>query len=183
MKKLEIYKFITIKYYWNYDILKMGTTKSIKLSSITSKVGKLLWWKDLEVHESTEAMGFMRSFFHYYTQITPLENTKHTVWMDYKQKIPKFARNDSGNGFYEVTNQLLGKWGPHSLNGLLAKKIEICTKTLRKWVLIGPYSIITHKSPPWKYKQNPKFAGNHWVNGFYEVAFPLLGKMGTTTDH
>ena len=43
MKKLEIYKFITIKYYWNYDILKMGTTKSIKLSSITSKVGKLLW--------------------------------------------------------------------------------------------------------------------------------------------
>ena len=45
------------------------------------------------MHETSEAMGFMRSLFHYYTQITPLENGGHTVWMDYKQKILKFAQN------------------------------------------------------------------------------------------
>ena len=67
------------------------------------------------MHETSEAMGFMRSLFHYYTQITPLE-----------------------------------KWGPHSLNGLEAKNSEICKKTLRQWVLEGPFSIITYKSPPWK---------------------------------
>ena len=43
------------------------------------------------MHETTEAMGFIRSFFHYYTQITPLENGGQTVWIDYKQQIPKFA--------------------------------------------------------------------------------------------
>ena len=32
-------------------------------------------------------MGFLRSIFHYYTQITPLENVGHIDWMDYKEKI------------------------------------------------------------------------------------------------
>ena len=36
-------------------------------------------------------MSFIRSLFHYYTQITPLENGGHTVWMDYMQKIPKIC--------------------------------------------------------------------------------------------
>ena len=42
--------------------------------------------------------------------------------------FPKIARNQSDNGFYEVsfpllhTNQSLGKLGPHSLNRLQAKK-------------------------------------------------------------
>ena len=98
----------------------------------------------------------MRSLFHYYTQITPLENGGHAVWMDYKQKVPKFARNHRGNGFYEVllpllpTKYPLGNRGPYSLNELQAKKIKIFTKQLRQWVLWGPFSIIIHKSPPWK---------------------------------
>ena len=87
-----------------------------------------------DLHETTEAMDIMRSLFHYYTQITPLENGGHTLWMDYKQIIPKFAQNHWGNGFYEVpfpllhTNHHLGKQGPHSLNGLQATNSEICTK-------------------------------------------------------
>ena len=86
----------------------------------------------------------------------PLENGGHIVWVDYKQKVPKFARNHQGNGFYEVllpllhTKYPLGKRGPYSLNGLQAKKFKICTKPLRQWVLWGPFSIIIHKSPPWK---------------------------------
>ena len=36
------------------------------------------------------------------------------------------------------------------MNGLEAKNSETCKKTLRQWVLEGPFSIITHKSPPWK---------------------------------
>ena len=36
-------------------------------------------------------MDCMRALFHYYTQITPLENGGHTIWMDYKQQIPKYA--------------------------------------------------------------------------------------------
>ena len=58
--------------------------------------------------------------------------------------------------FYEVafpllhTNHTLGKRGPHSLNRLQAKNSEICTKPLKQWVLWGPFSIITHKSTPWK---------------------------------
>ena len=42
----------------------------------------------------------MSSLFHYYTQITPLENGDHTVWMDYKEKIPKFEWKHQGTGFY-----------------------------------------------------------------------------------
>ena len=103
-------------------------------------------------------MSFMRSLFHYYTKINTLENGDHTVWMDYKQQFSNFARNQWGNGFYEVpslllhTNDPLGKRGPHSLNRLQAK--------------------------------NPKFARNHGGNGFYEVPSSLLhtnhplGKQG-----
>ena len=86
----------------------------------------------------------------------PFENEGYTVWTDYKQKIPKFARNHRGNGFYEVllpllhTNHPLGKRGLYSLNGLQAKNSKICTKPLRQWVLWGPFSIVIHKSPPWK---------------------------------
>ena len=64
------------------------------------------------LHETTETMGIMRSLFNYYTQITPLENGGHTVWMDYKQRIPKFARNHWGNGFYEVAFPLLHTKSP-----------------------------------------------------------------------
>ena len=104
----------------------------------------------------TVSMGFMRSLFHYYTQITPLESEDHTVWMDFKQQNLKFAQNHWSNGFYEVpfpllhTNHPLGKRGPHSLNRLQASNSEICMKPLRQWVLGGRFSIITHKSPPWK---------------------------------
>ena len=48
------------------------------------------------------------------------------------------------------TNQLLGKRGSYNLNGLHPTIIKICTKPLRQWVLCGRFSIITHKSPPWK---------------------------------
>ena len=77
-----------------------------------------------KLHETSQIMSFMRSLYHYYTQINPLENWGHTVWIDYKQKNPKFAQNLWGNGFYEVpfpllhTNHHLGKRGAHSLYGL-----------------------------------------------------------------
>ena len=48
-------------------------------------------------------MGFMRSLFHYNTQITPLEKGDYTVCMEYNHQISKIARNNSGNGFYVVT--------------------------------------------------------------------------------
>ena len=76
----------------NHPPWKTGATQ---FEWITSK-------KIQYLHENTKAMGFMRLLFHHYTQITPLENGGHTVLIDYKQKIPKYARNPWGNGFYEV---------------------------------------------------------------------------------
>ena len=64
------------------------------------------------LHEITEAMGFMRSLFHYNKQITPLEKVDHKVSMDYKQQISKFNCNHWGNGFYEVPFPLLHKSPP-----------------------------------------------------------------------
>ena len=161
---------------------------------------------------------------HLYTVLHIGQNTFLLV-----NQVEHQTRNHWGNGFYEVpfpllhTNQHLGKRGPHSLNGLSAKISKICTRPLRQWVLWGPFSIITHKLPPWKtgatqfkwitskkfrnlhktteamgfmtslfhnytqittlengdhtvwmdYKQQiPKVVRNHWVNWFYEVAFP-----------
>ena len=90
------------------------------------------------------------SLFRSYTETTPLENGGHTVWMDYRLKIPKFARKHWCNGFYEVAfpllyiNYPLGKRGPHSLNGLQAKNPAFCAEPLRQGVLFGPFSIIAH---------------------------------------
>ena len=140
------------------------------------------------LHEFTEAMGFMRLLFHFYTQITPLENGGHTVCMDYKQIIPKFVWNHWGNGFYNVhfpllhTNHPLGKRGPHSFNGLQAKKIQNLHETTKS---ISFMTSLFHKQitnldngehTVWMdYKQQiSNFARNQWANGFYEVAFPLL---------
>ena len=117
-------------------------TGATQIEWITSK-------KIRNLHEIIEAMGFRRSIFHYYTQITHLENGGHTVWMDYKQKIPEFARNHWGNWFYEVF-----------------------------------FSIITHKSPPWKigitqfeWIISKKFRNFHETTeamGFMRSLFPLL---------
>ena len=124
-------------------------TGAIQFEWITSK-------KIQNLHETTKAMGFMRSLFHYYTQITPLENGGHEVWMNYKQPTPKFARNHWGIGFYEVpfpllhTNHPPWKTGATQFEWIISKNSEIRTKPLRQWVLWGCFSIITHKSPPWK---------------------------------
>ena len=47
---------------------------------------------------------------------------------------------------------------------------EMCTKLLRKWVKLGPFSIITHKSPPWKMR----------VTHFYLVASKKLQNLHET---
>ena len=87
------------------------------------------------------------SIFHYYTQITPLENGDHTIWMDYRQKIPYFSQNHWGNVFYNVNFPLV-----HT------NQLENRGHTV--WM---------------DYKEKiPKFAWNHWCNGFYDVHFPLL---------
>ena len=67
-------------------------TRATQFEGIT---GINLW----NLHENTEVMGFMSSLFHYYTQITPLENGDYTVWMDYKEKIQKFEWKHQGTGF------------------------------------------------------------------------------------
>ena len=132
MKKLEIYKFLTVKCYWKYVIILYLFNGKKGNSPPPSKPGNFT------------------------PKSPPFENEGYTVWMDYKQKIPKFARNHRGNGFYEVlllllhTNHPLGKRGLCSLNGLQAKNSKIWTKPLRQWVLWGPSSIVIHKSPPWK---------------------------------
>ena len=63
---------------------------------------QLEWTTGIKVwnlHENTEAIGFMSSLFYYCTQITPSENGDHTVWMDYKEKNPNFERKHQGDGF------------------------------------------------------------------------------------
>ena len=44
------------------------------------------------LHESTDANGFMRSLFHYFTQITPFENGDHIICIDYKQQNSKLSQ-------------------------------------------------------------------------------------------
>ena len=134
------------------------------------------------LHETTEEMGSMRSFFHYYTEITPLENWGHTVWMDYKQQIPKFPWNHWGNGFYESafpllnTKHPLGKRGPHSLNGFQPKNSGIFTKPQRQGFMRSLFHYYAQITPLGNgghtvgidYKQQiPKFWWNHRGNGFY----------------
>ena len=52
-----------------------------------------------------------------------------------------------GKKLLNVVCPPLGFFKPHSLSELKAKKSEIYTNPLRQWVLWGPFSIITHKSP------------------------------------
>ena len=98
----------------------------------------------------------MGSLFHYFTQITHLENGDITICIDYNQHISKFGRIHWCKWFYEVpfplfhTNHRLGKRGSHHLNGLQPTIFEICTNQLMQMVLWGPFSIISHKSPPSK---------------------------------
>ena len=67
-----------------------------KISPLKSGVIQFEWITSKKIqnlHETTKAMGFMRSLFHYYSQITPLGNGGHAFWMNYKQPTPNFARN------------------------------------------------------------------------------------------
>ena len=109
---------------------KTGTTQ---FAWITSKSFR-------NFQETTETMGFMRYSFHYFTQITPLENGDHTLCIEYNQEFSKFARNHWANGFYGVplhlfhTNHPLGKREPHNLHWLQTE-LEISTNPLRQRVL------------------------------------------------
>ena len=93
-------------------------------------------------------MSLMRSLFPLLHGNHPLENGDPTVWLDYKQQIPKLERNHCVIGFYELTFTLLHTYHPFSKRGHTV------------WM---------------DYKQQfLKFSRNHWGNGFYEVPFPLL---------
>ena len=100
-------------------------------------------------------MGFMRSRVHYYTQISPLKNGGHTVWMDYKEKIRNLHETTGAMGFmmsllnYHTQITPLEKQGPHSY-GLHAKYSEICTRLLGQWVWWGPFFHYYTQITPWK---------------------------------
>ena len=47
--------------------------------------------KKWKIHKTTEAMDFMWSLFHLFTQITPLDNRNHKVCMYYNQLILRYC--------------------------------------------------------------------------------------------
>ena len=63
--------------------------RKVRTFFIMGNLTDQIFWsvsKFWNLHETTEAMGFMRSLFHYSTQITFMENGDHTIWMYYNQQ-------------------------------------------------------------------------------------------------
>ena len=107
------------------------------------------------LHENTKAMGFKRSIFHYYTQITPLENGGQKICIvsptpDLKTKDSKFRPEQLMRTGLETNNSKF------SLEPLYCEWNEL--------LLL----FIPNKSPPWKGDQEicmvyPPFSSQKWV--------------------
>ena len=141
------------------------------------------------MHKITESKGSIISIFHYYTQITPLENGDHTIWMDYRQKIPNFSQNHWGNVFYNVHFPLLHinqlENGDHTIwIDYKQQKIRYLHETTKStgfimsifhhYTQITPLENGGHTNWTTLQAKIPNFSRNHWGNLFYNVHFPSL---------
>ena len=128
-----------------------------KISPLKSGVIQFEWITSKKIqnlHETTNVMGFMRYLFHYYTQITPLENGGHTVFIKLQAKNSVICT--------KPLRQLVF-WGPISIISIWRTKFSIISKFEDLWYFATQFERIT------SYKIQ-KLIGN-W---FYEVVFPLL---------
>ena len=105
--------------FWTNEILA-GATQFGWITWSISKFARNHWGN-----------GFYEVLLHYYTQITPLENRGHIVWMDYKHETTKsmgFMRS-----FFHYYTQITPlENGGHIVWMDYKQKIsEICTKPLR----------------------------------------------------